>query len=144
MPAKTVRVELSQIENFKIEAKSRDHVSVIDQPISGGGTDAGPHPLEYLFISLGSCIVTVANIIAKQKRLPITHLSAVVEGDVDTDVLMGKRDDVRAGFTSIRVHMSIEGDMSAEEKKAFLEEVDLRCPISDNISKTSSVEFFAE
>ena len=144
MTIKLVSVEASQIDGFKIEAKSRQHVSIIDQPVAGGGTDAGPTPLEYLFISLASCIATIGHIVAKQRRLPIRNISVHVEGEVDTDVFMGKSTEARAGFSGIRVHTKIDGDMSQAEKEAFLHDVDARCPISDNVKDLTPVEFVVE
>ncbi|MFZ3151584.1 MAG: OsmC family protein [Anaerolineaceae bacterium] len=144
MPLKHVSVEAVQIEDFKIETKSRHHIAIVDQPASGGGSDAGPTPLEYLFVSLGGCIVTIGIIVARQRHLPIRNIQAVVEGDLDTDVLMGKRDDVRAGFTGIKVHVKIDGDLTQEEKESFLNDVDARCPISDNIHSLTPIEFVVE
>lgn len=144
MAIKLVSVEASQVEGFKIEAKSRQHVSIVDQPVAGGGVDAGPTPLEYLFISLAACIATIGHIVAKQRRLPIRNISVRVEGEVDTDVFMGKSTEGRAGFTGIRVHTTIDGDMSQAEKEAFLHDVDARCPISDNVKNLTPVEFVVE
>lgn len=144
MPIKTVSVDAALIEGFKIEVKSRQHVSVVDQPPAGGGIDAGPTPLEYLFVSLAGCIVTIGQIIAKQRRLPVRNIEVHVEGELDTDVLMGKTQDVRAGFQGIRVITKIDADMSQEEKEAFLRDIDARCPISDNIHGLTPIEFVVE
>ena len=144
MPSKLVSVDAVQIDGFKIETKSRQHIAIVDQPQAGGGTDAGPTPLEYLFISLAGCIVTIGNIVAKQRRLPVRQIECHVEGELDTDVLMGKSTDVRAGFTGIRVHTKIDADMSQEEKEAFIHDVDARCPISDNIQNLTPIEFVVE
>ncbi len=144
MPSKLASVDAVQIDGFKIETKSRQHIAIVDQPQAGGGTDAGPTPLEYLFISLAGCIVTIGNIVAKQRRLPVRQIECHVEGELDTDVLMGKSTDVRAGFTGIRVHTKIDADMSQEEKEAFLKDVDARCPISDNIHNLTPIEFTVE
>ncbi len=144
MPIKNVSIEAVQVEGFKIETKSRQHIAIVDQPPAGGGSDAGPTPLEYLVISLAGCIVTIGNIVAKQRHLPVRKIECHVEGELDTDVLMGKRDDIRAGFSGIRVHTKIDADMTKEEKEAFLKEVDARCPISDNIHKSTPIEFSVE
>ncbi len=144
MPLKSVSIDAVQVEGFKIETRSRQHVSIVDQPVAGGGTDAGPTPLEYLFISLAGCIITIGHIVAKQRRLPVRNIAVHVEGELDTDVLMGKRQDVRAGFTGIRVRVNIDADMTQEEKEAFLREVDARCPISDNIHNLTPIEFVVE
>ncbi len=144
MPAKLVSVDAVITEGYKVETKSRQHISIVDQPPAGGGTDAGPTPLEYLFVSLAGCIATIGQIVAKQRQLPVRKIEVHVEGELDTDVLMGKRNDVRAGFTNIRVLTKIDADMTHEEKVAFLHDVDARCPISDNIFSLTPIEFVVE
>ena len=144
MPIKTVVVDAIQTNGFKIETTSRQHKAWVDQPESGGGTDAGPTPLEYLFISLAGCIVTIGHIVARQQRLPVRSIEVHVEGELDTDVLMGKHADIRAGFTGIRVRTKVDADMSQIEKEKFLSDVDARCPISDNINSQTPIEFIVE
>ncbi len=141
MPVKNISIDAVQLDGFKIEVKARQHVAFVDQPPAGGGTDSGPTPLEYLFFSLASCVVTIGHIVAKQKHLPVRKIEVHVEGEVDTDVFMGKNSEARAGFSEIRVHTKIDADMSQEEKEAFVHEVDLRCPISDNISNLTPIKF---
>ena len=144
MTIKTVRVDASQVEGFKIETRSRQHIAIVDQPQVAGGTDSGPTPLEYLFISLAGCIVTIGHIIAKQRRLNVRGIKVHVEGELDTDVFMGKNDTTRAGFTAIRVVTQIDADMSHAEKEAFLRDIDARCPISNNIHELTPIEFVVE
>lgn len=138
---KSVSVSAVQTEGFKIETRSRGHVAWVDQPVAGGGTDSGPTPLEYLFISLAGCIVTIGHIIAKQRHLPVRNIEARVEGELDADVLMGKSTATRPGFSGIRVNVKIDADMTQEEKETFLQEIDERCPISDNIHNLTPIEF---
>ena len=144
MATKTVTVEASQLEGFAIEARSRQHISIIDQPQAGGGKDEGPTPLEYLFVSLAGCIISVGLIIARQRKLAVRSIGVRIEGDLDTDVLMGKSSEARAGFSAIRVFTKVDADMSQAEKEQFLHEIDARCPISDNILNQTSIEFIVE
>ncbi len=144
MTTKLVSVDAVKLSGFKIETKTRQHIAYVDQPTAGGGTDTGPTPLEYLFISLAGCIVSIGEIIARQRRLPLHGISVHVEGELDTDVLMGKSDSVRAGFSAIRVVTRIDADMTLEEKEQFLHEIDARCPISDNILNATPVEIILE
>lgn len=144
MALKTVSVDAAQIDGFKIEVKSRQHVSIVDQPVAGGGVDAGPTPLEYLFVSLAGCIVTIGTIVARQQRLPVRKIEVHVEGELELDVLMGKPSNARAGFNGIRVHTKIDADMTQEEKERFIHEVDARCPISDNIAQLTQLDFVVE
>lgn len=144
MAIKTVSINATQLDGYKMEARVGQHIAIVDQPVTGGGTDSGPSPLDYLFISLAGCIVTIGHIIARQRRILVKKIEVRVEGDIDTDVLMGKNSDSRAGFSAIRVFTNIDADMSLEEKKSFLHEIDLRCPISDNINNLTPIEFLVE
>jgi len=138
---KKVSIEAKQLDGFKIETRAGTHVALVDQTQAGGGTDAGPSPLDYLFISLAGCIATIGHIIAKQRHLPVRGIQVNVEGELDLDILMGKRQDARAGFTGIRVITTIDADMTQAEKEEYLREIDERCPISDNIHKMTPMEF---
>jgi uncharacterized OsmC-like protein len=142
---KNVRVDAKSLEGFEIETTARQFKATIDQPVAGGGKDAGPNPLEYLFMSLAGCIVTIGKIIAKQENLPVRDIHVVVEGDLDADVLMGKSNNgTRAGFHGVTVTTTIDADMTQEEKEKFLERIDARCPISDNLHQMTPISFIAK
>ncbi|MCK9328530.1 MAG: OsmC family protein [Candidatus Cloacimonetes bacterium] len=143
MAKKTVTISSKVGENYVVDLKARNFSLKIDQPIPMG-TDQGPTPLEYFFFALGGCVCTIGRIIAQQKKLPVKSIEVRIEGDLDVDVLMGKNKTDRAGFTDIKVYTKIDAPMSKEEKEAFLKEIDTRCPISDNIEKTSSVKLMVE
>jgi len=136
---KKLEVGAKLVENFKFESQIRNHRIIIDQPPKAGGKDEGPSPLEYMCLSLAACVVTVGQIIAKQKRIKLRDIEAKVEAELDSDVFMGKGKEHRAGFLSLKVITKIDADMSLEEKKAFLEEIDSRCPISENLQHTTPV-----
>jgi putative redox protein len=137
---KEVTLTARSLGGYKIEARARDHVSYVDQPKPAGGTDSGPTPLEYLFVSLAGCIITIGKIIAHQRKLELRDIRVDVSGKLDLDVLMGKNSESRAGFTGITVRVDIDADMTREEKVALLEEIDRRCPISDNIAHVTRID----
>ncbi len=144
MAKKTVQINASLKEKFVIDLEARDFKLTIDQPVAMGGDNEGPTPLEYFFFSLAGCICTIGKIIANQKRIELKDISVRVEGDLDTDVLMGKNQLERPGFQDIRVYTKIDAPMTTEEKEAFLKEIDARCPISDNIEHTSQLKLMIE
>jgi putative redox protein len=104
-----------------------------------GGTDAGPTPLEYLFCALAGCIASIARIVAHQQRIQLRGMEVVVEGDLDVDSLLGKTRENRSGFVGVRVRAKIDADLSVEQKREFLKEVDERCPVSDNLRQLTPV-----
>jgi len=136
---KKVQVGMTLGPKFGMESKIRDHVIRVDQPRTSGGDDTGPTPLEYLLVSLAGCIGTVGRIIANQRHFPLRSMDVQIEGDLDTEVLLGKKKEPRSGFIGIRALVKIDADMSAEEKRKLLHEIDERCPISDNIANATPV-----
>ena len=136
---KTVKVTATGPEGWVVRTMSGKHESIIDQPEAMGGTDAGPSPLEYAFVALGGCIITIAKMAANQKRINLRKVEVEVTGEINLDVLRGKDTDERAGFQSISAKVNIDADLTDEEKKEFLEEVDRRCPISDNFKYSTPV-----
>lgn len=131
---KTVTIEAKSNERFKVEVKAGNHTLYVDQPTTGGGTDAGPNPIEYMFTSLAGCIATVARIIAIQKRYKLNGMQMKVEGAFDQETILGKSKENRPGVGGINVTLSVDADMSKEEKEAFVHEIESRCPVSDNLS----------
>jgi uncharacterized OsmC-like protein len=138
---KTVSIEAKLGEKFKVEVKAGNHTLYVDQPQAGGGADEGPNPIEYLFTSLAGCIATAARIIAIQKRIKLNGMDMKIEGVFDTEIILGKSKENRPGVTGITVTLNIDSEMTKEEKKAFVEEIDSRCPVSDNIENATPVKF---
>jgi len=136
---KTVTVKATGPDGWLVKTTAGKHEAFIDQPEGMGGTDTAPTPLDYIFIALGSCLVTIAKIVAGQNKIDLRGVEVDVSGDLDLEVLREKNKKDRAGFTSITPKVKIDADISDEEKKEFLEEVDRRCPVSDNLLKETPV-----
>jgi putative redox protein len=139
MPKKTVVVESKLNEKFVIESEVRGHKILIDQPANAAGTDTGPTPLELLFASLAGCIGTIGRIVAMQQRIALRGMAIKVEGDLDTDGLLGKPIDGRTGFEGIVISVEVDADMTDAEKEAFIHAVDARCPVSENLLNATPV-----
>ncbi|MBS3970058.1 MAG: OsmC family protein [Clostridia bacterium] len=144
MPKKTVDVKASLKDQFTIDVEARNFKMVIDQPEAMKGKNEGPTPLEYFFFSLAGCICTIGRIMAMQRKIDLKGMEVRIEGDLDTDVLLGKDQSQRPGFQDIRVYTKIDAPMTREEKEAFLKEIDSRCPISDNIEHVSTIKLVVE
>jgi len=136
---KKVEVQLKLGEKYTIEGKIHNHTVYVDQPATAGGQDKGPTPLEYLLLSHGACVATVARIIASQKRIPMRGMNVTVSGELDLDTLLGKPTQNRAGFTGITLKVEVDADIPREEKEKLVHEADRRCPVSDNLKQLTSI-----
>jgi len=144
MPAKKVQVEIKQGAGFKTECRAGKHVVIIDQPAPAGGTDAGATPLDVQLMALGGCVAAIGRIIANQRKLAVRGIEVTVEGDIDTDGLLGIASDKRVGFSAITARVKIDADMSAAEKEQFLRDIDARCPISENLQNATPIRIVLE
>jgi uncharacterized OsmC-like protein len=130
---KTVKTQSTWKDAMRVEGQANNHRLIIDQPADMGGGDAGPNPLEYLLVALGSCLGTVAAIVAKQEGIKLEGFSLEIEGDYDLDFLMGKTQEGDGGFLEIRQKVSIDADLDDEKKTAFFEKVHSRCPVTGSL-----------
>lgn len=136
MAIDTMKVSAKMGAGFRTEIGC-SHPFVIDQPKNAGGTDEGPNPLEVLLAALPACMCAIGRIIAMQRRLKVRSIEVEVEGDINKGYLMGLTKEGRAGFTEIRSHIKVDADMTLEEKEAFVQEIEARCPVADNLANTS-------
>lgn len=136
---KKVTVTAHQTESMRMDLQARHHRLIIDQPASSNGQDAGPTPLEYLVASLAGCMGAIGRIVARQQKLNIRWMDFVVEGDIDVDGLLGRPTASRVGFQGFRIKARIDGDLSPEQKQAFLHEVEKRCPVSENLLNATPI-----
>ena len=138
MPISTVTASAVMKDSFRTEINCSNPF-VIDQPVAGGGKNEGPNPLEVFIASLPACICAIGRIIAMQRKINLRGITAHAEGDIDKDFLLGKTTTGRAGFIAIRANVTIDADMTEDEKKAFLHDIETRCPIADNMAGTTSI-----
>lgn len=137
---RTVRARANWMGGMRVDAETERHHVIIDQPETMGGQDKGANPMEYLLFTLGSCLGTVAAIAARQQQIDLRGFSVALEGEYDSDYLMGKTTEGRAGFDEIHVTVDIDADLTHEEKQAFLDVVDSRCPVTDNILHDTKIK----
>jgi putative redox protein len=99
-----------------------------DEPVSVGGTDTGGTPYDFLAAALGACTNMTLKMYASRKgwdlknlRCVVTHSKIHAEDCASCEATEGKVD------RFVRT-ISIEGDLSAEERRKLMEIAD-KCPV---------------
>ncbi|MCG4453435.1 OsmC family protein [Pseudomonas sp. MMS21-TM103] len=133
MTLKTISAQGQMNAGMSIEVQCGEHRLVMDQPQHAGGQGLGPTPLDVVMAAVAGCFGTLGRYIAHQQKIELRGMRFEIEADYDPDGLLGRRDDVRPGFQALRVKVEIDADLSREEKQAFLEEIERRCPLADNL-----------
>ena len=124
------------------EDGSRAQAFVIDagEPAILLGTDTGPNPAEYLLHALAACLTTTLVYSASARKVRLTEVTSVFEGDMDVRGCLGISDEVRNGFERIRVTFSIEGDAPEEKLREVVERAQARSAVFDMVSHGVPVE----
>lgn len=120
-------------------AKINQHEVVIDEPVSLGGQDEAPNPVEYLLAGLGGCINVLVTSFAPAYGVEVEGLRVNVAGDLDPDGFLGKNPDVRVGYQEIRYEISLDSPSAQENIDKLLEHVENVCPVKDTLSGTKVI-----
>ncbi|MEX0894456.1 MAG: OsmC family protein [Balneolaceae bacterium] len=127
-------------EGFLVDVNIRDFNFLSDEPVSLGGTDKGPNPVEYVLGALAACQEIVVKAHATVLGINITELDVEVEGQLDLHGFLGLSKD-RPGFNHINFTTTIKTDEKDSEKLKKLENLTFNnCPVLDIIKNPTSVE----
>jgi uncharacterized OsmC-like protein len=115
----------------EVDVRTGSHTFTVDEPPALGGGGIAPNPVEYALASLGSCQAITYRFWAEQLGVSLDTLTVRVEGDLDIRGLFGFDDDVRPGFTAVRVAVSVTGPETAQRYQELAAAVDEHCPVLD-------------
>ena len=115
------------------EERSHERTFVFDadHPAVLVGTDNGPTPVEFVLHALAACLTAGLANIAAARGVNLTEVSSTVEGDIDLLGILGLSDEVRNGFSQIRVSFRVRGDASPEALRQLVEQAVARSAVYD-------------
>jgi uncharacterized OsmC-like protein len=126
----TMARSTTDVRNFKVFA---------DEPLELGGLDGAPSPLEYILVAHGTCLNYMTFFIGKQLGIEIRSAEIDVEASLDPGKFAGTDRGVRAGYQEIRVTINVDSDATPDQLAKLRDEVEARCPVSDNIANATPV-----
>ncbi len=142
---------MSSLLKFSIQSKSetsarteietRGFKLIVDEPTELGGTNQAPNPVEYILAGYAGCINVVAHITAKELNIDLKDLQISIEGDLNPARLLGTSFLERAGYQTIEVKLKTTSDIDEQAKTKWLEEIENRCPVNDNLRNTTPISF---
>lgn len=140
MPKVTFSISGKNENPTKFVAKARNFEIVVDEPRNLGGTDQGPNPVEYILAAYAGCLNVMGHIVAKEQGFELNGIEIEVEGDLDPDKLFGKPTEARAGYQEIRLKLKPDTSASKEQLAQWVEEVESRCPVNDNLINATPIK----
>ena len=116
-------VAVTWLENLKTEVRVGKHAVIADEPEDKGGDDAGPTPVDYVLVALGSCTVLTVKMYADRKKWPLDRIEAKLtrqppQGKIDT----------------IAMELILGGDLDDEQRKRLMDVAE-RCPVHRTLTE---------
>jgi uncharacterized OsmC-like protein len=112
----------------------------VDEPPQLGGEDKGANPVEYLLAALAGCLNVVGHMVAKEMNMQLDGLAINIEGVLNPAKFQGKSNAERAGYKEINVTIEAKTNAPEDVLKKWIETVESRCPVSDNIANPTPVK----
>ena len=117
--------------NYLAEAKMRQHVAVIDEPIDIGGDDNGPTPVEYLLTAIGSCIAITLRMYAERKGWDL--------GKITVNVSQKTELTIKGAIKYLSEDIYFEKDVTDEQRKRLLI-IAGKCPVAKMVKNETIIE----
>ncbi|MGH9034730.1 MAG: OsmC family protein [Acidimicrobiia bacterium] len=131
-------------EGMAVAVQARAFELAVDEPVSVGGTNTGPSPVQLVLASLASCQAITYRYWSEFLGIRLDALTVQAEGDIDQRGLLGLADGVPAGVTAVRVTITVEGPERAERYEELRRAVDAHCPLLDIFTQALTVERILE
>ena len=127
---------------FLQEVVSWKHHLRADEPVSAGGSDAGPDPYDYLLIALGVCTSMTVGLYARRKQWPLEdiivslwHSRIYAKDCEECETKEGMLDRIDA-------EIELSGSLTADQH-AKLMEIAAKCPIHRTLTSEINIRLQA-
>ena len=125
-------------------AKTRQFTLVVDEPETLGGTDEDANPVEYILAGFAGCANVIGHVVAKELGFTIKNLRIEVSGVLNPERFLGSSNKERAGFKSINLNLIPATEAPIETLTEWLQIVEQRCPVKDNLQNKTPVRIAVE
>jgi uncharacterized OsmC-like protein len=112
-------------------SRTEDFVLDADHPAVLVGTGQGPTPVEHLLHAIAACLTAGVVNVASARGITLHTVTSTVEGDIDLRGILGLSDEVRNGYSAIRVHFDVRGDAPDDQLRGLVEQSRRRSAVYD-------------
>ena len=114
-------------KNYVAESKIRNHFVVTDVPVSDGGEDTAPTPVEYLLTAIGGCVAITLRMYAAKRSWDV--------GEITVNVFQLK--DEQGSYLTEEI--SFENDITEDQRKRLLVFAG-KCPVARMVKGETRIE----
>jgi uncharacterized OsmC-like protein len=102
-----------------------------DHPAVLCGEDYGPTPTEYVLHALAGCLTAGIANIAAARGVTLHSVQSSLAGDIDLRGILGLSNEVRNGFSDLRVRFTVKGDAPPEKLAEIVQQACARSAVLD-------------
>lgn len=110
-----------------------------DEPLTLGGGNAAPNPVEQLLGALGNCLAVGYAANASAAGIAIDSLKIDLTGGIDLSVFLGLAEG-HAGFDSITAEVTLESSAPRDQLEALHAKVQASSPVGHTLTRAVPVE----
>ena len=111
-----------------------------DHPEVFASEDNGATPPEIVLGALASCLTAGVATVATNRGIQLRSVTAIVQGDMDLQGILGIEADVRNGFNHIDVQYEIDADASRADIEAIVAQSQKRSAVFDIVTNPTTVQ----
>ncbi len=127
---------------FLQDVVSGKHHLRADEPVSAGGSDAGPDPYDYLLIALGVCTSMTVGLYARRKQWPLENITVSLRHS-RIHAKDCKECETKEGMLDrIEVEVDLTGSLTPEQH-AKLMEIAAKCPVHRTFTSEINIQLRA-
>ena len=117
----------STVEGYFGWGDEQKHRSVFnfdaDHPETFAAEDNGATPVEYVLVGLASCLTAGVAAVAQHREIQLRSVTATLEGAMDIKGILGVDNDVRNGFSGIKVTYDIDALVAQSQKRSAVYDI---------------------
>jgi putative redox protein len=124
--------------SFKQEIFAGKHHLEADEPVSAGGSDAGPNPYDYLLTSLGACTSMTVGLYARRKQIPLENITVSLRHSRIYATDCAECETKEGMLDRIDVEVELTGQLSAEQRDNLME-IAAKCPVHRTLTSEINI-----
>ena len=128
--------------SFGQEIVSGKHRLRSDEPVTAGGSDAGPNPYDYLLAALGVCTSMTVGLYARRKQLPLENITVSLWHSRIHAKDCEECETKEGMLDRIDVEVDLTGPLTAEQH-AKLMEIAGKCPVHRTLASEINIRLRA-
>ena len=121
------------------QQRAAPHSIEADHPEQFAAEDKGATPVELALSALASCLTAGVASVAQNRGVQLRSVAATLEGEMDMAGILGIEENVRNGFSAIRVSFEIDADAAPDEIAAIVAQSQKRSAVFDIITNPTNV-----